>query len=196
MARDSALSPESFEEILAWLDPDRELAAEIYIQLRNDLTKIFIWRHCPDPEGMTDDVADRVARKVAAVRPTYEGHPQAYFRAVANNVVKESLKKIKTQVSVDDVDWSMHQAIERENEAEAIAREDCLRSCLQEIDNDKRALIKAYYSKQKQAKIDHRSKLAQDLGISMSALRVRLFRIRESLEVCIDHCLKRKATHK
>lgn len=193
MARDLAIPPESFEEILAWLNPDRERAAEMYVQLRNDLTKIFIWRRCPDPEGMTDEVFDRVARKVIEVRPTYEGDPRLYFRGVANNLIKENLKKIKTHVSLDDVDLSTRQAIENENEAEAIAREECLQSCLQELDSDKRELIKAYYAKQKQAKIDHRSKLAQDLGISLSALRVRVFRVRESLEACIKRCLKSKA---
>lgn len=193
MARDSAIPPESFEEILAWLNPDRELAGAMYVQLRHDLSKLFIWRGCSDPEGMTDEVFDRVARKVASIRPTYEGDPRLYFRGVANNLIKESVKKIGTHVSLDDVDLSTRQTTENENEEEAIAREECLQSCLQVLDSDKRELIKAYYAEQKQAKIDHRSKLAEDLGIKLPALRVRLFRIRESLVQCIERCLKVKS---
>ena len=192
MARDKAIPPETLEEILAWLDPDRERAAEMYVQLRNDLTKMFLWRHCADPEGMTDEVFDRVARKVALVRPTYEGDPRRYFHGVANNLVLENLKKIKTHVSIDDVDLSTRQAAGDENEEEAIATEECLHSCLEQLDSDKRRLIKAYYAEQKQAKIDHRIKLAQDLGITLPALRVRVFRIRESVEACIERCLKSK----
>jgi RNA polymerase sigma factor (sigma-70 family) len=192
MARDSAIPPETFEEILAWLNPDREVAAAMYVQLRYDLTKLFIWRGCSDPEGMTDEVLDRVARKVASVRPTYEGDPRLYFRAVANNLIKENLKKVKTYASLDDVDLSAHQVTGNENEAEAIAREECLQSCLQDLGSEKRELIRAYYAEQKQAKIDHRIKLAQDLGITLPALRVRVFRIRESLVQCIESCLKRK----
>jgi len=193
MARDKAIPPESLEEILAWLNPDRELAAEAYVQLRHDLTKIFIWRRGHDPEGMTDEVFDRVAKKIAEVRPAYEGDPRRYFHGVANNLIKENLKKIKAHVSLDDVDLSTREAMESENEQEAIAREECLQSCLQTLDSEKRELIKAYYAKLKQAKIEQRSKLAEDLGITLPALRVRLFRIRESLEKCIERCLKSKA---
>lgn len=192
MARDSAIPPESFEEILAWFNPDRDVAAEMYLQLRSDLTKIFLWRRCADPEGMTDEVFDRVARKIATIRPTYEGDPRLYFRAVANNLIKEHLKKIRTHVSTDDLDLLTHQAAENESQEEEIAREECLQSCLQRLDSEKRDLIKAYYAKQKQAKIDHRSKLAAELGIKLPTLRVRLFRIRESLEKCIDRCVERK----
>ena len=63
MARDSAIPTESFEEILAWLDPDREIAASLYLRLREDLAKIFKWRGCSDPEGLTDEVFDRVAKE-------------------------------------------------------------------------------------------------------------------------------------
>lgn len=192
MTRDSAIPPEGFEEILAWLDPDRERAGEMYVQLRHHLAKMFIWRGCSDPEGMTDEVFDRVEKKVAAVRPTYEGDPRLYFRAVANNLIKENLKKIGTHVSLDNVDLFTRHTTENENEEEVIAREECLQACLQELDSDKRELIRNYYAKQKRAKIDHRSELAQQFGISVPALRVKVFRIREVLEKCIDRCLKAK----
>src|SRR5215470_15372356 len=98
MTRDSSIPPDSFEEILAWLNPDRELAGQMYVQLRHDLAKLFVWGRCADPEGLTDEVFDRVAKKVHEIRPTYVGNPRFYFLGVANNVVKEDLKKVKTQV--------------------------------------------------------------------------------------------------
>src|ERR1044071_563385 len=104
MARDSAIPPESFEEILAWLDPDRDVAATMYVQLRHDLAKLFIWGRCADPEGLTDEVFDRVARKVRNIKDTYQGDSRLYFRAVANNLIKEHHKKIKTHVSLEDID--------------------------------------------------------------------------------------------
>ena len=67
MARNSAIPPESFEEILAWLNPDREVAATMYVQLHHDLAKIFTYRGFIDPEALTDEVFDRVARKVHEV---------------------------------------------------------------------------------------------------------------------------------
>jgi hypothetical protein len=76
MPRNSDIPPESFDEILAWLDPDRELAAATYVELRHALVKIFSWNHCADPEGMTDETFDRVAKQVHHLRETFEGNPK------------------------------------------------------------------------------------------------------------------------
>ena len=191
MARDSAIPPESFEEILAWLNPDRDVAATMYVQLRHDLAKMFMWGRCADPEGMTDEAFDRVAKKVHDVKPTYEGDPRLYFRAVANNLIKENHKKIKTQLPLEDIDLAGPPISETEDETTADI-EECLQLCLQKLGTDKRELILGYYAKEKQAKIDHRNELAQKFGISLETLRVRVFRIRESLAKCIGRCLKRK----
>jgi len=194
MARDSAIPPDSFEEILAWLNPDRELAGQMYVQLRHDLAKLFIWGRCADPEGLTDEVFDRVAKKVHEVRPTYIGDPRLYFRAVARNLIKENFKKIKTHLSFEDVDQSLQQISETEDDIEDM--EECLHSCLGELRADKLELILGYYAKQRQAKIDHRNELARRFGISVETLRVRVFRIRACLEDCIERCLHSKAHRK
>lgn len=192
MARNSAIPPQSFEEILAWLDPDPEVAANLYLQLREDLENIFRWRGCSDPEGLTDEVFDRVAKKVHEVRPTYQGDPRLYFRAVANNLVKENLKKAKTQVSLEDVDLPQPTATDSVEEEDAAEMDECLQSCLQELSADNRELILGYYAKERQAKIDHRSELAQRLGISVQTLRVRVHRVRISLHECVERCLEHK----
>lgn len=195
MTRDSAIPTESFEEILAWLDPDREVAAAMYVQLRHDLAKIFQWRGCSDPESLTDEVFDRVAKKVHEVRPTYVGDPRLYFRAVAKNLVKEDIKKRTARLSLEDiaVKHPVTQPVsETEDETEADL-DDCLELCLGELSPEKRDLIRAYYAEEKQAKIDNRSELARQLGISVETLRVKVLRIRKSLEKCIERCLEGKA---
>jgi RNA polymerase sigma factor (sigma-70 family) len=195
MARDSAIPPESFEEILSWLNPDRGVAATMYVQLRHDLAKIFIFRGCTDPEGLTDEVFDRVAKKVDEVRPIYVGDPRLYFRAVAKNLVKEDLKKAKTQVSLEEPELRGPTTTESaEDDPEDM--EECLRLCLKKLSAENRKLIVDYYAKEKQAKIDHRSELAQQFGISVENLRVKVYRIRVSLQGCIERCLKSKAQRK
>ena len=187
MARDPIIPPQSFDEILAWLNPDREEAARIYIQLRNDLTRIFAWNRCADPEGLTDETFDRVARKVHDVRPTYEGDPKLFFYGIARNLIKESPKRIKKQVSLEDTDLPAREpAVEDET---AARREECLNACLQKLSANKRELILGYYAKEKQAKIDYRTELAQKMEISVETLRVRVYRIRGTLEKCIEECL-------
>ena len=195
MTRNSAVPTESFEEILAWLNPDREVAATMYVQLRHDLAKIFTFRGCTDPEGLTDEVFDRVAKKIHEVRPTYVGDPRLYFRAVANNLVKEDLKRPKTQVSLEEPELREPTTTESD-EGDAEDMEECLRSCLQKLSAENRKLIVDYYAKEKQAKINHRSELAQQLGISVETLRVKVYRIRVSLQGCIERCLKSKAQQK
>jgi RNA polymerase sigma factor (sigma-70 family) len=195
MARDSAIPPESFDEILGWLNPDRDVAGTIYVQLRQELTKIFTWNHCSDPESLTDEVFDRVAKKVHDVRPTYVGDPKLYFYGVARNLIKEIPKKIKAQISLEGTEPASDPRREAQQETAAM-REDCLRSCLQKLSKDKRELILAYYARDKQAKIDHRTEMARQMGISVETLRVKAFRIRLTLEQCIERCLNRMAQNK
>ena len=159
------------------------------------LTKIFTWNRCNDPEGLTDEVFDRVARKVHHLRQNFEGDPKLFFYGVARNLIKEAPKKIKTQVSLDDTDLPANSESELERET-AQMREDCLQQCLQKLSSEKRELILNYYAKEKQAKIDHRTELAQQFGISVENLRVKVYRIRVSLQGCIERCLEGKARRK
>lgn len=190
MARDSAITLQNFDEMLAWLDPDREVAAQLYLQLREDLANLFKWRGCFDPESLVDEVFERVGKKIPEVRPNYQGDPRRYFRAVANNLVKESLKKARNQVSLEDVD--LPQPITTKGDEDEADIEECLQTCLQNLSAENRKLILDYYAKEKQAKIDHRSELAQQLKTSVQTLRVRVYRVRLSLQECIEQCLKRK----
>ncbi|HEX6719227.1 MAG TPA: sigma-70 family RNA polymerase sigma factor [Pyrinomonadaceae bacterium] len=195
MARKSAIPPESFDEILAWLNPDREVAGAIYVQLRHDLTKIFTWNRCPDPEGLTDEVFDRVARKVHDLRHSFVGDPKLFFYGVARNLIKEVPKKVKTQASLQGTEPASDPLTDVAEET-ANMRQECLRSCLQRLSKDKRELIIAYYTKDKQAKIDHRTEIARRLGVSVETLRVKAYRIRGTLEECIERCLNRMAHNK
>ena len=184
MARDSVLPPENFDEILAWFNRDRDLAASIYLQIRADLTKIFTFNNCSDPEGLTDEVFDRLAKKIHELRQNYEGDPRFYLYGIARNLIKEELKKVKTQVQLDDFEQPANTVDETEQERQEL-REECLHSCLKKLGADKRKLILSYYAKEKQAKIDHRAELAKQLGTNVETLRVRVYRIRAALEECI-----------
>lgn len=200
MTRDSAIPPESFDEILAWLNPDRDQAASMYLQIRDSLARIFTFNNCSDPEGLTDEVFDRLAKKIHELRQNYQGDPRFYLYAIARNLIKEELKKVKNQASLDDFEPSAKTVDEIEQEeAEqetAEIREDCLHSCLKKLSAEKRKLILNYYAREKQEKIDHRAQLAEQLGTTVGNLRVKVFRIRAALEECIERCIDRKAQQK
>lgn len=195
MVRDSITNTDGFDEILAWLNPDRELAATMYVQLRHDLARIFLWNRCSDPEGLTDEVFDRVARKVHNLKQTYQGDPRLFFYGVARNLVKETTKKIKAYASFDDAGVPLHTRaqVEVDEEEESVeAREQCLESCLNKLNNEQRRLILDYYAMDEQGKIAQRVRIARQLGLSIETLRVRVYRIRVALEGCIARCLDRK----
>ena len=184
------LPPESFDELLAWLNPDRRLAADLYLELRHSLVKIFAWNRCSDPDGMADETIDRVARQVGRLRETYEGNPNLFFYGVANNLIREYQKKIKTHVPIEDIELP-DESVSEDEAAISLEREECLQKCLQELSSEKREQVLAYYSKEKHAKIDHRAEMARKLGISIENLRVRMCRIRVALEDCIENCIER-----
>jgi hypothetical protein len=55
-----------------------------------------------------------------------------------------------------------------------------------------RELIQRYYQGQGRATIENREDQARELGITGRALRIRVFRIRQNLEACIQDCRRRR----
>jgi RNA polymerase sigma factor (sigma-70 family) len=184
-------SPERFDELLSWLDENREQATKAYLDLRRGLVKIFTWNHCSDPEGLTDEVFDRVIRKLPGLRDKYVGNPRLYFYAVANNLIKEYRRVAKSQVSLDGIDFPSDVSFTGERET-CEMRAECLEKCLQALSPEKRDLILSYYSREKREKLLHRAEMARRLGVSIGTLRVSTLRIRTSLEECIERCLDEK----
>jgi DNA-directed RNA polymerase specialized sigma24 family protein len=192
MPQSSAHSSERLDELLSWLDDNPVQAADVYLDIRAALIKIFTWNHCSDPEGLTDKVFDRVAAKLPGLKDSFEGDPKLYFYGVANNLIKEYRKAAILHVSLDGVDGPTDPSLAVEEETREM-RGDCLDQCLQVLTPEKRALILDYYSREKRDKIIHRAEMARSLGVSIRALRVRMLRIRAGLEECIERCLDQKA---
>lgn len=188
MPKKSETQPASLNDLLAWLHPDRELAVATYLDLRFALIRIFSWNQCADPPGMADETFDRVSKKLPKLKETFEGNPKLFFYGVANNLIKEYRKQVKSYSPVEGMEPSVDPAQEAEEERPD-RREECLHLCLGKLTKDKRALILSYYAREKQAKIIHRAKLARELGVSPEALRARMLRIRVTLEDCIEQCL-------
>jgi RNA polymerase sigma factor (sigma-70 family) len=189
MKTDLAITQERFEELLAWLDSDREGAGLKYEEIRRSLVKIFAWRKCSDAEEMADATINIVAQKVCQLRRTYEGKPQFYLYGVARNLLREYQNSRTVLVALDDVDPKNTSVVDdTDDEVEEV--DACLRKCLETLDSTERELVVAYYQKDGQAKIDLRRELARQRGIDTNALRVRMHRIRGVLAGCIEGCLQ------
>src|SRR5438093_11989261 len=87
------LKQDEFDQLLGWLDPDRERAGHLYEKIRWRLIAILASRGCSQAEELADETIDRVSRRVADIQATYVGDPAIYFLGVMNNVHHEYLKR-------------------------------------------------------------------------------------------------------
>jgi DNA-directed RNA polymerase specialized sigma24 family protein len=173
------LTQDEFDRLLAWLDPDRERAGKRYEEIRRKLIKFFACRGCPEGEDLTDETINRVARNVIEIAENWSGDHILYFYKVAHYVQLEYRRKKPPPALPPPARPS--DEVEREHA--------CLEQCMQHLNVSSRKLVLEYYQKQKRAKIAHRERLAQQLGITLNALRIRACRIRENLYLCVQGCL-------
>jgi DNA-directed RNA polymerase specialized sigma24 family protein len=177
------ISREEFDRLLRWLDADRDNAGRKYEGIRLRLIKIFTCRGCSEAEDLADETINRVTIKLQDISENYSGDPALYFYGVAQKIHLEYLRQMRPRpappppVVEPDVD---------EQEFE------CLDQCLNRLPGDNRRLVLEYYQDIKRAKIDHRRRLAEQLGIAVNALRIRAHRIRSQLQQCVTGCLAQK----
>jgi len=189
MKTDLGITKEKFDELLAWLDSNREAAGRKYEEIRSSLVKIFAWRKCGDAEGLADETINIVAHKVTQIKDTYEGKPNIYFYGVARKLIKECNKSRTLTIALEEAK-SYHTWIADESKENLELEDVCLQHCLERLSLSNRKLIFEYHEKEGQPKIDLRKEMAQRLGIDLNALRVRMYRIRTMLAECIDSCMK------
>lgn len=184
---------DNFDSLLAWLDPDRERAGEKYEDIRESLVKIFSWRGAFDAEDLADETITRVINKLPEIAPAYTGDPALYFYGVAKNLLWELNRREQLRVpfpASDQIEQPSQQTEPDPFEAEF----DCLKKCLRRLPKEERKLVLEYYQ-QEQPKIPYRKELARRRGESPNSLRVRVYRIRSTLQSCIKNCLKNKASN-
>jgi DNA-directed RNA polymerase specialized sigma24 family protein len=174
------IKQEDFDRLLMWLDPDPERAGLTYEKIRWRLVAILASRGCTCPEELADETIDRVARRVIDIQASYVGDQAIYFLGVMNNVHHEYLKRPmmpRLPEPADNVETK-----------ERTYR--CLEKCLDKLSPNSRRMIERYYAESKRAKIDLRKRIAAELGIGLSTLRLRALRIRDKLQTCISQCLE------
>jgi DNA-directed RNA polymerase specialized sigma24 family protein len=183
MKKNWVLTQEAFDALLGWLDPNSERAGEKYEDIRRRLVKIFSCRGCAEPEDLADETINRVTSKLPSVEANFVGDPSRYFYGVANKVHLEYRRR--KPVPDPPPAPSYDENIEKEF--------DCLERCMEKLTAENRLLVIEYYQDEQQAKIDHRKRLAEQLGITINALRIQAFRIRVSLLECVTTCLQAAA---
>lgn len=178
---------EGFNKLLAWLDPDKDQAAEKYNKIQGRLIRIFSVNGCSDPEMLTINTIDLVLSKIDWLIENYVGDPAHYFGAVARNKVKEDYRYRKETRAVVPVN------INEEEDEEEEKLYQCLDKCLKKLGLQVERVLVDYYQEQGNEKIMNRKKLADELGITLRALRLRVFHRRAQLKTCMEICLQEPA---
>jgi DNA-directed RNA polymerase specialized sigma24 family protein len=179
------LNQEAFERLLASLDTDRERAGEQYVRIRNKLISYFELRDCAFPEDHADETINRVARKLELGEEIRD--PATYVYGVARLLLLEILKERgKQQSAIEHLSRSRPDMTNDDDDL----RVECFNNCLARLDPDDRHLITQYYDGERRARIENRNRLAENLAISQTALRIRAYRLRARLEKCVNGCVK------
>jgi DNA-directed RNA polymerase specialized sigma24 family protein len=182
-----ALTQEAFDKLLAALGPDREGAAEKYLEVRSNLIRFFEWRGCPFPEDHADETINRVAKRACEGEEIL--NPAGYFLGVARMLLleihKQRAKERQALSELADAGDASYEFQELE------PRIQCLDRCLGNLSTENRELILQYYQGEKGAKIENRKKLTDRFKIPLNTLRMRALRLREKLQVCVENCLEK-----
>lgn len=180
-AEASTMTLDNFDEMLRWLDPDRERAALKYEKIHGRIMTIYTNRGCPWADEIADETDKRVCRRVRDVAPGYVGDPALYFYGVAKMVYLEFSARPQ----------SFRPPPPAPNTKELERRHACLEKCLGLLGPEERLIAVEYYKGERREKINNRMRMAERLGVTQKALTLRMHRIRRELLPCLTECLEK-----
>lgn len=180
-----APTPASLEKLLATFSPDPVEAGKRYEMARRKLMMFFEHRQMTGAERHADEAFDRAMRRLDEGKVITNIMP--YLFKIAHNIWLEWLREEdKRREAINTMTREPHH---KEIEPETNPRQDCFDRCLEELPSESRNLILEYYEDQGEAKIKHHTSMAARLGISINALRIKVHRIRATLETCVKKCV-------
>jgi DNA-directed RNA polymerase specialized sigma24 family protein len=181
---DRQITARTFARLLARLHPDVEQAGQEYERLRRALVRFFDWRGAPTPDECADEAMDRLARKL---EETIVDDVRNYAHGIARLILLERRRGPLFSPIEGNPDVTVITAAPPLEEDDRLR--DCFDRCLADIPEEGRSLILRYYEGERHAKISNRRRLSAALGVSETALRSRVQRLRDRLEHCVQACV-------
>jgi DNA-directed RNA polymerase specialized sigma24 family protein len=176
---DASITEDRLVRLLARLDPDQNQAAYEYKHLHRALVRFFDWRGVWPPEDAADEALDRLAARLdgdAAIDDV---------RGYALGIARMLLHEWRRRPIAASLDGAAGLAAPQPPDVDDLLQ-DSFERCLAELPTDARSLLLRYYEGQLGGKIANRRRLAASLGISESALRNRVQRLRNRIEACVN----------
>ena len=153
------VTQEAFASFLEWLNPDRDLAGEEYERLRFRLLNFFSLRRCSFADELADETINRVILKVSEEQIE---NKLAYCYGVAKNVYRESLRKERTHLDIDEV------VVAAPAPEEKSFSNECLDKCLAKLPPESRSLLLDYFSEARHAKIELHRRISESMAMTQN----------------------------
>jgi DNA-directed RNA polymerase specialized sigma24 family protein len=184
IGRERRITSTGLKRLLARLGAGDDRAAAEYERLRLALERFFDWRGAWPADECADETLDRLARRLE--EQTEIDNVWAYARGVARLVLLERQRRppavsISPRLDLPDLSAPLSDPNE--------PLQACFDRCLERLPAESRSAVLDYYGAERREKIDNRRRLALRFGVSESALRNRIQRIRDRLERCVLACM-------
>lgn len=177
------MTADGLARLLVRLDADAERAGEEYERLRRTLVRFFDWRGVSPPDECADEAIDRLALRLQ------DGVAVDDVRRYAHGIARMILLERRRAPACDPLDLESTTGLPAPAPEDDARAHDCLDSCLAALPAESRSFVLDYYRGERGARIANRRRLAGELGLSDSALRNRVQRLRDRLEGCVRRCV-------
>lgn len=155
--------------------------------------RYFDRRGCAAADELADETLNRAARRLAELGKIENVAPPQYCYVLAKFAFLEYIRRPgHKESSIDDaarpvgLKTNVTVSYEVEGGAAQLERQlGQLGRCLKKLTAADQELIIQYYEGDKRAKIEKRSRLAAEFGVTLNALTIRACRIRNKLEDCV-----------
>jgi DNA-directed RNA polymerase specialized sigma24 family protein len=144
------------------------------------LCTFFSLRHCCFADELADETINRVILKSSEEKIENKA---AYCFGVAKNVYRESLRKERIHLDIDEV------TIAAKAPEEPSLSSECLDECLDKLSPESRDLLLDYFSEAKLRKIELHRRISESLRTTQTALRMRVMRSKQKLKICVQECM-------
>jgi DNA-directed RNA polymerase specialized sigma24 family protein len=175
-----------FSRLLTFLcadDPDE--AGRRYLRLHQKLEGYFRTRGVADTSAAADETLDRAGRRIA--EGSEVPNVDNFCLGIARFIIMEGWR-VNTKEST-----AFLQFLEQHEHAtdEQVDRFTFMKMCFEELPQDDQDLLNSYCKALRgQARAKHRRELAEELGRTVSGLRIRVARLRQGLEECLKKLSK------
>lgn len=173
---------QNFTRLLTFLCPeDPEEAGRRYLRLHQKLEGYFQFCGVADPIAAADEALDRAARRIA--EGTEVSEIDRFCLGIARFIVKEQWR-VNNKETAAFVEFLQNQ--DRNSADEPNRTLDLMKSCFEQLPQREKDLLNSYCASPRgRARAQYRLGLARELNLTISALRIRVTRLRRGLDDCV-----------